>query len=129
MAQRQATFQSLFQELDKDRSGFIDTTEFETAMQRLGMELSRPELREVLGVLDVNQDGKIEYKELAHTLKQHARATKAAGNRPASPTAPAEGSPGMDAKKAAAKSQLQLELEEMRQKAIAEARAAAVGGD
>jgi len=73
MVKRMSTVQSVFFEFDKDRSGYIDSKEFQGAMKKLGVPLSTREVGTVLCTIDENHDGRIEYRELANTVKRYAR--------------------------------------------------------
>jgi len=77
MVERISTIHAIFWEFDKDRSGHIDAREFQKAMKKLGVPLTSRELGTVLLKIDENHDGKIEYKELVHTIQRHMRRCQA----------------------------------------------------
>ena len=60
---QQKTLQRAFKLFDKDGSGTIDKLELERVTTQLGESLSKDELEQMLSLLDVNKDGKIDYDE------------------------------------------------------------------
>ena len=58
---QQKTLQRAFKLFDKDGSGTIDKLELERVTTQLGESLSKDELEQMLSLLDVNKDGKIDY--------------------------------------------------------------------
>ncbi len=61
--------QHTFVEFDKDQSGTLNRLEFEDFMAKIGVFLTRQELRTVYDHFDVNQDGQIQYEEFVNTLR------------------------------------------------------------
>jgi Ca2+-binding EF-hand superfamily protein len=60
----------LFKEMDKDRSGKIDVTEFIAALERMGiMGVKKKVAKAVIKTVDPNGDGQLEYKEILPMLK------------------------------------------------------------
>ena len=58
---QQKTLRRAFKLFDKDGSGTIDKLELERVTTQLGESLSKDELEQMLSLLDVNKDGKIDY--------------------------------------------------------------------
>ena len=54
--------------VDKDAGGTIDSAELEKALKRLGFGLTPAQLKEVLGVVDTNGSGEVEYTEFIKLL-------------------------------------------------------------
>jgi Ca2+-binding EF-hand superfamily protein len=52
-----------FATFDCDGSGYIDVTELDTLMKKLGQNLTRAELQETLEVVDENGDGTVSFLE------------------------------------------------------------------
>ena len=60
----------LFKEMDKDRSGKIDVTEFIAALDRMGITgVKKKVAKAVIKTVDPNGDGQLEYKEILPMLK------------------------------------------------------------
>mmetsp|Transcript_40593 Transcript_40593/g.36014 ORF Transcript_40593/g.36014 Transcript_40593/m.36014 type:complete len:103 (-) Transcript_40593:154-462(-) len=72
--------QEMFDEFDKDKSGFIETSEMDTMMAKLREEISDEKVKlpeslqgtaaEVLKKFDTNKDGKLSKEEMAELVKQ-----------------------------------------------------------
>ena len=54
---------ALFREADADGSGFLDVTEVETLCQRMGKELSPPELEAAMAKMDFDGSGQVDWIE------------------------------------------------------------------
>ncbi|KAK7092120.1 uncharacterized protein [Littorina saxatilis] len=58
-----------FKQLDRDGSGFVDYEELRLALAEKGEEpISDEQFQRIIGELDVNQDGKIDYAELSQKM-------------------------------------------------------------
>jgi len=64
----------LFKEMDKDRSGKIDTVEFIAALERMEIRGVKKKLaKAIIKTVDPNGDGQLEYKEILPMLKEPRR--------------------------------------------------------
>lgn len=54
-----------FRQFDQDNSGYIQAGEMEAVFKKLGRNLSRAEVEEVVRALDTSGDGKISFDEFA----------------------------------------------------------------
>ena len=72
---------AVFDDIDRDRSGYIDSGELEQCCKTLGVEMSPSELADALKRLDTNGDGKISLEEFTAWFmqKQGGRAGESAG--------------------------------------------------
>lgn len=52
-----------FKTIDKDKNGYLDKDELFIIMSNFGGNLSQNEMDEIYNKVDVNHDGKIDYKE------------------------------------------------------------------
>ncbi|XP_069131579.1 calmodulin-2-like [Argopecten irradians] len=57
-----------FKVFDKDGNGFISAKELQYTMKNLGNELTEEEVDEMIQEADVNNDGKIDYKEFSKIM-------------------------------------------------------------
>ena len=57
------------QQFDTNNNGVLDKLEFEEMMSKLGVFLSRQELRVVFDGFDANKDGNIQWSEFIEGLK------------------------------------------------------------
>lgn len=57
------TIQQIFNEFDEDGNGFVTNVEFRNAIRRLGLGITSREIDQLMGQIDTNQDGKIDYQE------------------------------------------------------------------
>ena len=57
------------QQFDTNNNGVLDKLEFEEMMSKLGVFLTRQELRVVFDGFDVNKDGNIQWSEFIEGLK------------------------------------------------------------
>ena len=60
--------QSLFRNMDKDRSGFLSSDEITSALHRLDIDLNPDQIVDLVKRMDKDHDGKISYDELVETL-------------------------------------------------------------
>ena len=63
-----------FNSFDKDRSGYIDSTELRGILRTVGQEVTDDELHEMMDLADSNGSGKMDVSMLAHLKKNSARA-------------------------------------------------------
>ncbi len=82
---------TLFQELDKDRSGSISRLEFKRGMQLLGIPGTEKQLDELIQELDTDGDGDINYQEMAVGRAKHAQAVRRASREASSSALPPMG--------------------------------------
>ncbi len=59
----------IFYDFDKDQSGTLSKLEFEEFVGKIGIFLTKQELRTVYDQFDMNKDGQIQYEEFVNTLK------------------------------------------------------------
>ena len=85
LKQKMSTVQALFRELDRDRSGSLDISEFEVAMAKIGVPLLPSEAAVVFRHIDTDNSGLISYTELVCSLQQ-ARSMHRDGIKPPRPT-------------------------------------------
>ena len=64
------TLRDLFQTVDKDCNGTIELHEFESALNRLGLGLTRNEIVSLATAIDDNGDGMIQYQELITAISK-----------------------------------------------------------
>eukprot|EP00505_MAST-04D_sp_SCG-Rhode-Island_P003121 Stramenopile-MAST_4_protein_3121 len=60
--------QSLFRNMDKDRSGFLSSDEITSALHRLDIDLNPDQIVDLVKRMDKDHDGKISYDEFVETL-------------------------------------------------------------
>ena len=66
--------EEIFEKLDKDKSGFIEQSEFRASMFELAKKLNAPEpteseITQTLNSIDSNKDGKISKKEMEDLVR------------------------------------------------------------
>ena len=66
--------EEMFAKLDKDKSGFIEQSEFRTSMIEFSKKMNVPEpteaeITQTLNSIDTNKDGKISKKELGELVR------------------------------------------------------------
>lgn len=80
----QAMCKAVFDELDKDKSGTIDTKELEAALTKTSKQNGLPppskqDIAEAVKLFDKNKDGTIQFKEFVEvTRESYRKAAKAA---------------------------------------------------
>ena len=57
------SLRSLFEDFDRDRSGFITRSEFKRGFDNLSMPCDKADLDELIRTIDTNRDGKVSYSE------------------------------------------------------------------
>jgi Ca2+-binding EF-hand superfamily protein len=70
-----ALCKSIFSEMDKDKSGTIDTKELEAALTKMSKQSGVPaptkkDLDDTLKIFDKNKDGKIQFEEFVTVTKE-----------------------------------------------------------
>ena len=60
------TVKKVFEQFDTDASGFIDREELVDAVNKLGVKLQEKDVDFMIRDLDLNGDGKIDFKEFCH---------------------------------------------------------------
>jgi Ca2+-binding EF-hand superfamily protein len=58
----EAELRSAFSKFDKDQNGYLDANEFKSVMLSYGEKLSNDEFKELMKLVDLNHDGKIDYE-------------------------------------------------------------------
>jgi hypothetical protein len=53
----------IFDNFDKDRSGFVDKSELIAIAKELGQDMKQEEVDKLMKVVDINKDGKISFQE------------------------------------------------------------------
>eukprot|EP00965_Chrysotila_dentata_P238249 6202382-Pleurochrysis_carterae.AAC.1 len=69
---------ALFDQYDRDRSGFITRRELNSALTKLGIKTSTQEATEILRRFDADSDGKLDVHEFTQLLKQLREFTRGA---------------------------------------------------
>ena len=64
------SFGRLFQNADRDKTGNLDSDEFQSAFAEVGIRLSDFEVKEVMAEVDLDLGGTIDCDELMDKLKQ-----------------------------------------------------------
>ena len=65
-------YRRVFYELDKDNSGAIDGNEMFSAMQKLGLSMSREQVASVIKAFDTDKNGTIDEGEyIKYMMKEH----------------------------------------------------------
>ena len=62
------TARDLFQQMDRDGSGMIEADEFRVAFQRLGLGITPAQLKHLMGLMDRDGNGAVDYRELLDAL-------------------------------------------------------------
>ena len=62
-------YQRSFRELDVDDSGTVDVDEFSALFKKLGMKMSKREVRTIISEVDVDNSGEIEFNEFLLVMK------------------------------------------------------------
>jgi hypothetical protein len=62
------TARDLFQQMDRDGSGMIEADEFRVAFQRLGLGITPAQLEHLMGLMDRDGNGAVDYRELLDAL-------------------------------------------------------------
>lgn len=62
---QQKELREAFNEIDKNASGYISANELKSAYDYLGIRIDENDLRTVLDLMDINEDGKISFIEFA----------------------------------------------------------------
>lgn len=57
-----------FEHYDKDKNGYLSTTEFKAMMESIGEDLSKEELKEFIILADDDRDGKVSFEEYVALL-------------------------------------------------------------
>eukprot|EP00831_Metopus_contortus_P039515 TRINITY_DN3096_c0_g1_i4.p1 TRINITY_DN3096_c0_g1~~TRINITY_DN3096_c0_g1_i4.p1 ORF type:complete len:603 (+),score=112.24 TRINITY_DN3096_c0_g1_i4:108-1916(+) len=72
---------SVFNEFDKDKSGYIELKEIKEVAKELGTEIPESEAEEIIQELDINKDGKISMEEFVEFWKtgRQGRSSKMGG--------------------------------------------------
>lgn len=74
-----------FLQLDRDRSGFIEKSEFARALRRAGLELSQADLDLLVEMYDQDKDGRIGISELSRMLAGSSSGGDSATALPSTP--------------------------------------------
>ncbi len=59
---QESEMQAMFSVFDKDNSGYVDAKELKTTMTELGMPLTDEEVKNMMGEIGVEEDGRIFYE-------------------------------------------------------------------
>jgi glycerol-3-phosphate dehydrogenase len=62
------TYKEIFEALDYDNDGSISQTDFKRALKTLGLKMSAKEMENVIGEVDLNQTGSVEFGEFLKVL-------------------------------------------------------------
>ncbi len=62
------TARDLFDQMDRDGNGLVEVQELQTAFQRLGLGISAAQLDHLVGLIDADNNGTINYRELLDAL-------------------------------------------------------------
>lgn len=65
-----AQLREIFSELDADGDGFVDVTELEAAIHRLGLKIDRDTLHDTLSRLDTDHNGRIDFDEFSQVVSR-----------------------------------------------------------
>ncbi|KAH8074740.1 Ca2-binding protein [Aureococcus anophagefferens] len=66
----QIKYEAVFREIDEDRSGFIDKTEMQACLKRLGAKATAKEAARVLKVADLDGNGVLDFDEFLVAVSQ-----------------------------------------------------------
>ncbi|XP_075251591.1 uncharacterized protein LOC142344024 [Convolutriloba macropyga] len=66
--QVEEAFKAVFDEFDRDGSGYISTSEFRKAMKRMGEKISKKEAEDFVRAADESGDGKVSFDEFVKTM-------------------------------------------------------------
>lgn len=70
LVQRGLCLQDVFDEIDTDKSGFIDVEEFHDLLERMGFTITQTQVYEILQKMDKNFDGRLSYEELRSYIEK-----------------------------------------------------------
>ncbi|XP_075414978.1 mitochondrial adenyl nucleotide antiporter SLC25A24-like isoform X3 [Tenrec ecaudatus] len=73
-----ARYQSLFQQLDRNRDGVVDIGELQQGLRSLGVPLGQDAEEKIFNAGDVNKDGMLDFEEFMKYLKDHEKQMKLA---------------------------------------------------
>jgi Ca2+-binding EF-hand superfamily protein len=72
MRTRKSELKRIFKRLDRDKNGYLDSNEFAGMMQYfMPGECTKKEARQILRLLDVNRDGKLQWEEILAFVNEH----------------------------------------------------------
>jgi Ca2+-binding EF-hand superfamily protein len=63
----------MFTTIDADGSGSIDASELGEALERLGLNLSKKQISDLVNLMDIDQNGCIDFEEFATAMRQGKR--------------------------------------------------------
>jgi Ca2+-binding EF-hand superfamily protein len=63
-----ASIRDIFRSFDLDHNGFVDHMEFRKGLQRLGVQLTVNEFERLVGYVDKDKDGEIDYQEFSSLI-------------------------------------------------------------
>lgn len=69
LKQKGITLLQVFEEIDNDRSGYIEVDEFHDMLERMGFTIKYEQVLSLIKTMDENFDGRITYKELCNHLE------------------------------------------------------------
>jgi calcium-dependent protein kinase len=70
LKQKGITLLQVFEEIDNDRSGYIEVEEFHDMLERMGFTIKYEQVLSLIKTMDENFDGRITYKELYNHLER-----------------------------------------------------------
>ncbi|XP_045148057.1 calcium-binding mitochondrial carrier protein SCaMC-1 [Echinops telfairi] len=76
--QQPTRYQSLFQQLDRNRDGVVDIGELQQGLRSLGVPLGQDAEEKIFNAGDVNKDGMLDFEEFMKYLKDHEKQMKLA---------------------------------------------------
>ncbi|XP_006882526.1 PREDICTED: calcium-binding mitochondrial carrier protein SCaMC-1 isoform X1 [Elephantulus edwardii] len=71
-------YESLFQQLDRNRDGVVDISELQEGLKNLGIPLGRDAEEKIFNTGDTNKDGMLDFEEFMKYLKDHEKKMKLA---------------------------------------------------
>ncbi|KAF7243432.1 Calcium-binding mitochondrial carrier protein SCaMC-1 [Varanus komodoensis] len=75
---KNARYENLFKKLDLDGDGRVDISELQSGLRALGLPLGDDAEKKIFKAGDTNQDGRLDFEEFTHYLKDHEKKMKLA---------------------------------------------------